>query len=169
MAPHNLTLTVIGACMLWVGWFGFNAGSALAADGAAGMAMLVTQISNRHRRIGLDVYAEWVKHGKPSVLGIVTGAVAGLVAITPASGSVGPLGALVYRVGFRRNLLLGAQPASSIRLGIRRFAGCLWRTRYRWYCWLLADRHIRRTRIRWDGNGQKYCFTTWQLSLSASS
>ena len=94
MAPHNLTLTVIGASMLWVGWFGFNAGSALAADGAAGMAMLVTQISTGTAALAW-MFAEWVKHGKPSVLGIVTGAVAGLVAITPASGSVGPLGALV--------------------------------------------------------------------------
>ena len=94
MAPHNLTLTVIGACMLWVGWFGFNAGSALAADGAAGMAMLVTQISTGTAALAW-MFAEWLKHGKPSVLGIVTGAVAGLVAITPASGSVGPPGALV--------------------------------------------------------------------------
>ena len=94
MAPHNLTLTVIGASMLWVGWFGFNAGSALAADGAAGMAMLVTQISTATAALAW-MFIEWIRYGKPSVLGIVTGAVAGLVAITPASGSVGPLGALV--------------------------------------------------------------------------
>ena len=94
MAPHNLTLTVIGASMLWVGWFGFNAGSALAADGAAGMAMLVTQISTGTAALAW-MFIEWIRYGKPSVLGIVTGAVAGLVAITPASGSVGPLGALV--------------------------------------------------------------------------
>jgi Amt family ammonium transporter len=94
MAPHNLTLTVIGASMLWVGWFGFNAGSALAADGAAGMAMLVTQISTGTAALAW-MFIEWVRYGKPSVLGIVTGAVAGLVAITPASGSVGPMGALV--------------------------------------------------------------------------
>ncbi len=94
MPPHNLTLTVIGASMLWVGWFGFNAGSALAADGAAGMAMLVTQISTGTAALAW-MFVEWIKHGKPSVLGIVTGAVAGLVAITPASGSVGPPGALV--------------------------------------------------------------------------
>ena len=92
--PHNLVLTVIGACMLWVGWFGFNAGSALAANGAAGMAMLVTQVATASAALAWMV-VEWVKHGKPSVLGIVTGAVAGLVAITPASGSVGPLGAIV--------------------------------------------------------------------------
>ena len=94
MPPHSLTLTVVGASMLWVGWFGFNAGSAVAADGAAGMAMLVTQVSTATAAIAW-MFVEWAKHGKPSALGIVTGAVAGLVAITPASGSVGPIGALV--------------------------------------------------------------------------
>ena len=97
MPPHSLTLTVVGASMLWVGWFGFNAGSALAADGAAGMAMLVTQISTGTAAI-VWMFTEWLKHGKPSVLGTVTGAVAGLVAITPASGSVGPMGALVIGI-----------------------------------------------------------------------
>ena len=97
MPPHSLTITVIGASMLWVGWFGFNAGSELAADGTAGMAMLVTQISTATAAIAW-MFVEWVKHGKPSVLGIVTGAVAGLVAITPASGTAGPIGALV--IGF---------------------------------------------------------------------
>ncbi len=97
MPPHSLTLTVVGASMLWVGWFGFNAGSALAADGIAGMAMLVTQVSTATAAITW-MFIEWIKHGKPSVLGIVTGAVGGLVAITPASGSVGPMGALV--IGF---------------------------------------------------------------------
>jgi len=91
--PHNLTMTVTGAGMLWVGWFGFNAGSELAADGVAGMAMLVTQLSTAAATLGW-MGCEWIKHGKPSVLGAVTGAVAGLVAITPASGSVGPAGAL---------------------------------------------------------------------------
>ena len=94
MPPHSLTLTVVGASMLWVGWFGFNAGSAVAADGAAGMAMLVTQVSTATAAI-MWMFIEWAKHGKPSALGIVTGAVAGLVAITPASGHVGPIGALV--------------------------------------------------------------------------
>ena len=93
MPPHSLTLTVVGASMLWVGWFGFNAGSQLAADGTAGMAMLVTQISTATAAIAW-MFVEWAKHGKPSALGIVTGAVAGLVAITPASGTVGPIGAL---------------------------------------------------------------------------
>jgi len=93
MPPHNMTMTVTGACMLWVGWFGFNAGSALAADGAAGMAMLVTHIG---AATGAFVWmvCEWLRYGKPSVLGIVTGMVAGLGTITPASGFVGPLGAL---------------------------------------------------------------------------
>lgn len=93
MAPHNLPLTVIGAGMLWVGWFGFNAGSALAADGSAGMAMAVTQIATAAAALAW-MFIEWLRHGKPSALGIVTGAVGGLVAITPASGFVGPVGAL---------------------------------------------------------------------------
>jgi Amt family ammonium transporter len=93
MPPHNLTMTVAGACMLWVGWFGFNAGSALAADGAAGMAMLVTQIGAATASLAW-MFCEWARYGKPSVLGIVTGMVAGLGTITPASGFVGPLGAL---------------------------------------------------------------------------
>ncbi len=93
MPPHNLTLSVIGASMLWVGWFGFNAGSELAADGTAGMALAVTQIAAAAAALAW-MFAEWVVHGKPSVLGIISGAVAGLVAITPASGSVGPMGAL---------------------------------------------------------------------------
>jgi Amt family ammonium transporter len=94
MAPHNLVLTVIGAAMLWVGWFGFNPGSAVAADGRAGMAMAVTQIATGTAALGW-MFAEWIFKGKPSVLGIASGAVAGLVAITPASGFVGPAGALV--------------------------------------------------------------------------
>jgi Amt family ammonium transporter len=93
MAPHNMTMAVTGACMLWVGWFGFNAGSALAADGAAGMAMLVTHIAAAAASLAW-VVCEWLRYGKPSVLGIVTGMVAGLGTITPASGFVGPLGAL---------------------------------------------------------------------------
>lgn len=94
MPPHNLTMTVTGACMLWVGWFGFNAGSALAADGAAGMAMLVTHVGAASGAFAWMV-CEWVRFGKPSVLGIVTGMVAGLGTITPGSGFVGPLGAIV--------------------------------------------------------------------------
>lgn len=93
MTPNNLVLTVVGAGMLWVGWFGFNAGSELAADGAAGMAMAVTQIAAAAAALAW-MFIEWMDHGKPSVLGIATGAVAGLVAITPASGYVGPMGAL---------------------------------------------------------------------------
>ena len=94
MPPHNMTMCVTGAAMLWVGWFGFNAGSALAADGAAGMAMLVTHIA---AATGAFVWmlCEWLRYGKPSALGIVTGMVAGLGTITPASGFVGPIGALI--------------------------------------------------------------------------
>lgn len=94
MAPHNLGYTLMGAAMLWVGWFGFNAGSAAAANGTAGMAMLVTQIATAAAALGW-MFAEWIGHGKPSALGIASGVVAGLVAITPAAGTVGPMGALV--------------------------------------------------------------------------
>lgn len=94
MPPHNLNFTIVGASMLWVGWFGFNAGSALAANGSAGMAMAVTQIATAMAALGW-MFAEWLTHGKPSVLGIASGAVAGLVAITPASGTAGPMGALL--------------------------------------------------------------------------
>ncbi|NIE75417.1 ammonium transporter [Pantoea sp. Tr-811] len=94
MAPHNLGYTLMGAAMLWIGWFGFNAGSAAAANGTAGMAMLVTQIATAAAALGW-MFAEWVFHGKPSALGIASGVVAGLVAITPAAGTVGPMGALV--------------------------------------------------------------------------
>ncbi len=93
MPPHNLMFTLAGAAMLWVGWFGFNAGSELAADGTAGMAMAVTQIATAMAAL-VWMFSEWLTHGKPSALGIASGAVAGLVAITPASGSVGPMGAL---------------------------------------------------------------------------
>ena len=94
MAPHNLGYTLMGAAMLWIGWFGFNAGSAAAANGTAGMAMLVTQIATAAAALGW-MFAEWITHGKPSALGIASGVVAGLVAITPAAGTVGPMGALV--------------------------------------------------------------------------
>ena len=97
MPPHNLGYTVIGASLLWLGWFGFNAGSAVAANGSAGMAMLVTQIATAAAALGW-MFVEWIFKGKPSVLGICSGAVAGLVAITPASGFVEPGGALV--IGF---------------------------------------------------------------------
>ncbi|HJN23934.1 MAG TPA: ammonium transporter [Rhodospirillales bacterium] len=94
MAPHNLVLTIIGASLLWVGWFGFNAGSAVAANGGAGMAMAVTQIAAATAALAW-MLAEWKVRKKPTVLGIASGAVAGLVAITPASGYVDPKGALI--------------------------------------------------------------------------
>jgi ammonium transporter, Amt family len=97
MAPHSMTLCVVGASMLWVGWFGFNAGSALAANGTAAMAMVATHIAGAAAALTW-MTMEWIKHGKPSVLGIVSGAVAGLATITPASGFVGPLGALCIGV-----------------------------------------------------------------------
>ena len=94
MSPHNLVLSVIGASLLWVGWFGFNAGSAVAADGAAGMAMAVTQIAAAAAALSW-MLVEWTLKGKPAVLGIISGAVGGLVAITPAAGFVNPSGALL--------------------------------------------------------------------------
>ena len=94
MPPNNLAYTLVGAGMLWVGWSGFNAGSALAANGTAGMALAVTQLSAAAAALAWMGY-EWLRHGKPSVLGIASGAVAGLVAIAPASGFVGPMGAIV--------------------------------------------------------------------------
>ncbi len=94
MRPHSLVLTVVGASMLWVGWFGFNAGSEFAADGIAGMALLVTQISTA-TAVVVWMLIEWFGHGKPSILGMATAAVAGLVAITPASGTAGPMGAIL--------------------------------------------------------------------------
>jgi ammonium transporter, Amt family len=97
LMPHNLVLTLIGASMLWVGWFGFNAGSAVAADGRAGYAMMVTQIATAAAALAW-MFAEWLGKGKPSVLGIASGAVAGLVAITPAAGYVNPVGALVIGI-----------------------------------------------------------------------
>ena len=95
--PHSVPLVVVGASMLWVGWFGFNAGSELAADGTAGMALLVTQVATATAAFTWMI-VEWIKTGKPTAVGIATGAVAGLVAITPASGSAGPIGALI--IGF---------------------------------------------------------------------
>jgi Amt family ammonium transporter len=97
MAPHNLSLTLIGASLLWVGWFGFNAGSAGAADGRAGMAMVATQIATAAAALSW-MFAEWIIKKKPSVLGIASGAVAGLVAITPASGFVGPTPSVVIGI-----------------------------------------------------------------------
>ncbi len=92
--PHNPAMVMIGASMLWVGWFGFNAGSALAADGNAGMAMVVTHISAATASL-VWMLLDWSKFGKPTLIGLVTGTIAGLASITPASGSVGPIGALI--------------------------------------------------------------------------
>ena len=102
MPPHNRTMVMIGASMLWVGWFGFNAGSAVAADGSAGMAMLVTHISAATGALTW-MAIEWIKSGKATMIGIATGMVAGLATITPASGSVGPAGGLL--IGFLAGLV----------------------------------------------------------------
>jgi Amt family ammonium transporter len=101
LPPHSVPFTIIGASLLWVGWFGFNAGSELAADGTTGMAMLVTQVATGAAALTW-MFLEWIKSGKPTAVGIATGAVAGLVAITPASGTAGPLGAIL--IGFASGL-----------------------------------------------------------------
>jgi len=97
MPPHNLTFTMIGASLLWAGWFGFNAGSAVAANGSAGVAMVNTQLATAAAVLGW-MFAEWIAKGKPSLLGAASGAIAGLVAITPACGNAGPMGAIVLGV-----------------------------------------------------------------------
>ncbi len=107
LAPHNVPLTVVGAAMLWVGWFGFNAGSQLAADGTAGMAMLVTQLATAAAVVTWMI-VEWLKTGKPTAVGVATGAVAGLVAITPASGTCGPMGAIVIGMAAGLGCYIGA-------------------------------------------------------------
>ena len=112
MSPHNLVLAVIGASLLWVGWFGFNAGSAVGAGGRAGMAMLVTQVADGAAALAW-MFAEWIAKGKPSVLGIISGAVAGLVAITPASGFVAAGRRADHRRRRRRGLLLGRHRAQA--------------------------------------------------------
>ena len=95
--PHNVPFALVGAALLWVGWIGFNAGSALAANGTAGMAMLVTQVATAAAALSWMSF-EWAAHGKPSALGVATGAIAGLVAVTPASGTAGPAGALLIGI-----------------------------------------------------------------------
>ena len=107
LAPHNLVYSVIGASLLWVGWFGFNAGSAVAANGTAGMAMAVTQICTAAAALAW-MFAEWILRGKPSVLGIISGAIGGLVAITPAAGFVSPSGALIMGLIAGIGCFLGA-------------------------------------------------------------
>ena len=102
MPPHNMTMNLVGTAMLWVGWFGFNGGSALAANGQAAMAVVVTQISPSVAALTW-IFIEWIKNGKPSALGFATGAIAGLAAITPASGTVGPLGA--FAIGLCSSLV----------------------------------------------------------------
>ena len=112
MSPYNVAYAVIGASLLWVGWFGFNAGSAIAANGRAGMAMAVTQIATAAAAMAW-MFGEWIDKGKPSVLGAVSGAVAGLVAITPASGFVLPGPVADHRHRRRRDLLLGLDLAQA--------------------------------------------------------
>ena len=146
--PHSPGLVMMGAAMLWVGWFGFNAGSALAADGNAGMAMTVTHISAAAASLTW-MGIEWVRFGKPSLVGIVTGMVAGLATITPASGYVGPLGGLVLGIaaGF---LCFRRRRHREERDGHRRLARRLrrpWRRRH--------PRHVAGRGLRLDGAGRR--------------
>ena len=142
MAPHNLTLTMIGASLLWVGWFGFNAGSAVAADGRAGMAMFVTQFATAVAALAW-MFTEWMAKGKPSVLGIASGAVAGLVAITPASGFVGATGALV--IGIAAGVVcFFAVDNGEEDVRLRRLARRVRRALHRRYRRRAADRRVRR-------------------------
>ena len=135
MAPHNLAYSVIGASLLWVGWFGFNAGSAVEShDGQAGMAAAATQIATAAAALAW-MFAEWIIAKKPSVLGMVSGAVAGLVAITPASGFVNPTGALIIGVGRRRGLLLRRRAHEEGARLLRRRPRLLGRARRRRRAW----------------------------------
>ena len=145
--PHSPGMTMMGASMLWVGWFGFNAGSALAANSDAGMAMLVTHISAATGSL-VWLTIEWMKFGKPSLVGIVTGMVAGLATITPASGFVGPMGALIIGLCRRDYLLLCRQPCET-HFEDRRFPGCLRGARRRWCYRHLAGCGVGRHEFRW--------------------
>ncbi len=146
MMPHNMTITVTGAGMLWVGWFGFNGGSALAADGNAAMAMFVTHIAASAGALTW-LTAEWVRFGKPSVLGAVTGMVAGLGTITPASGFVGPAGALV--IGIAAGIaLLRCDQLPEADAAHRRLARRLPGARRRRHSRHAADRRLRQQRPR---------------------
>ena len=144
--PHAPWMTMAGACMLWVGWFGFNAGSALAAGGDAGMAMAVTHISAATAAL-VWLVIEWVKFDKPSVVGITTGAVAGLATITPASGYVGPAGALVFGV-VGGSLCYVMVDSGEAALQDRRLTGRLCRTWLRGRDWRATHRHLCRCRTR---------------------
>jgi ammonia channel protein AmtB len=141
---HNMVLTMIGASLLWVGWFGFNAGSAVSAGMQAGMAMAVTHIATATAGFTWMI-VEWIMRGKPTVIGICSGAVAGLVAITPASGFVGPMGAFAIGMCRRHHLLLGLhRPQALLRL--RRRARRVRRARRRRRDRRHPHRRVRRQR-----------------------
>jgi ammonium transporter, Amt family len=141
MAPHSLTLTMVGACMLWVGWFGFNAGSNLEATSGAALAFINTLFATAAAVLAWCV-GEALTKGKASMLGAASGAVAGLVAITPACGSVGPMGGIVIGAGLRLRLPVGRQrPEAHARR--RRLAGRVRRARRRRHRRRAADRRVR--------------------------
>ncbi len=151
LAPYNLVYSVIGASLLWVGWFGFNAGSAVGANGNAGMAMAVTQFATAAAALAW-MFAEWATRGKPSVLGIISGAVAGLVAITPASGYVTPMGSLVIGIVAGLVCFWGAT-ALKRAMGYDDLARRLRRARPRRLRRRHPDRRVRRRGDR--GRGQE--------------
>ena len=151
MPPHSVVLSFIGACLLWVGWFGFNAGSALAAGSLATSAFVATHFAAAAAALGW-AGAEWIRNGKPSVLGAISGAVAGLVAITPAAGFVKPMPALL--IGLIAGVfcyLMVAKVKAQVRL--RRFARCLRRSRRGRHAGSAADRRLRGQRRQSDLQG----------------
>ena len=139
--PHNPGMVMVGAAMLWVGWFGFNGGSQLAADGGAAMALTVTHISAAAASLTWVLW-ERIKFGKSSLVGMVTGTIAGLASITPASGFVGPVEALIIG-GCRRYLMSGSRDPHSGKAEHRRHAGCVCRAWRRWHLWHDHDRRLR--------------------------
>ena len=165
MAPYNLAYSVIGASLLWVGWFGFNAGSAVASNGRAGMAMAVTQIATAAAALGW-MFAEWIAKGKPSVLGCISGAVAGLVAITPGVG-LRAAGLLDHhRRRRRRDLLLGRDQREA-HAGLRRQPRRVRRALHRRHRRRAAHRRVRlRAAV---GDGRQARRQSWQRWRSCGS
>ena len=163
--PCSLTLTVVCASMSWVVGFGANAGSAVAADGAAGMAMLVILFSTATAAIAW-MAVEWIKYGTPSVLGIVTGTAAGLVAITLASGSVGSVGAHCHRICVRCYLFFGGNEPQAEPL-LRRFTRCIWRSRDRRDRRLYSDWYLCVRKPRWTRVSRRY--DDWEAGRCASA
>lgn len=148
MPPHNLPFTMVGAALLWVGWFGFNVGSELAADGTAGLVLLTTQLCTAASVLGW-LFIEWITRGKPTMLGGASGAVAGLVAITPRVRICRSNGSDCFRCDHRRSLLLRLHK-DQICIWLRRFIRRLWRSRDWRHNWGNWSRYFVRTRVWWS-------------------